>query len=135
MTGDTVIAAGDMGDVLADRHSVVMAVDTGTYYLVVVHGNKRQPSGGGVAGVTRADDIDVIGAFAGGRGVVVTGVADAHDAGIMLEQCRHPGVGAVAVAANVRGLNMVYRFTLGKTSGVAVGTDTQNLRMVDTQYG
>lgn len=74
MAARTVIAAGDMGSVLARDNDAIVATVAGTDHLGVVHAD-RSPVGVAMTGLAHIAGRDVVGALARDLDVVVTTVA------------------------------------------------------------
>ena len=83
-----------------------MAGGTCTWGHVDMVEHCRHPAVGGVAVIAAVVAGDVVGRLARGRAAVVTAEAGAEHSGMVDADYRVPGVGAVTVLAQVRGLYM-----------------------------
>ena len=104
---------GHVGRPLAGGNHAIVTTFASTQHLIVIHYRHRQPTHGGMAGVTLIAGIDVCGAFAGGNHPVVTTLTGTQRFIVINQRGRHPRRNRVASRADIAGQNMRGGFIAG----------------------
>ena len=94
----------------------------------------RYPGHGTVAVVTLCRGSDVIARFASRLGAVMAGRTAAGGDSAVIEDSGTPGIGGMAVIAEVIALDMIGRLAIGNLVIVTTVTGTDDRKVIDAGY-
>ena len=99
-------AAGDMVGCFTDGSRAVVAAEAGAEHGAMIDPGHRGPGVCTMTVLAHGGGLDMSGVLAGGGGAIVaTAAITGH--GVVIECCRGPGIGGVAVIAGGTARNMV----------------------------
>lgn len=133
MTEITGVVAGHMARMLTGRSGAVVTTEAGAYHLVVIHSDRRYPSGIAMTGLTHIRGLDMAGVLTRGRTAVMTGGAVRRDGG-MVEVRRCPGRRRMAEIAGVITRDMGGVFTGGRDPVMTAEAGADDSGMVHSYH-
>lgn len=119
----------DVGRALASGNRTVVTSGAATAYLGMVDHIRRRPYDSIVAGLAGIGCLNMGRDLAGGLGAVVTIDTIAADVD-MVEVCRDPAVGRMAVTAGITAVDVSRVLTSGNSAVMAGCTGADDLRVV-----
>ena len=130
VAGLAIVAAVDMGGVLAYSRSAVMTTEAGAHDIGMIDPDHRTPGGVAMAVLADIRGRDVASVLAGGRGAVVAARTVGRGAGVV-EIGRYPAIGGMTGLTVIAAVDMRRVFTGSGGAVVAAETGTDHVTVIN----